>query len=236
MNTSRFVEGLELRTLFSAVPADAQLVFATQPRNATTDGRPRQGIVVALVNSDGKLIPQSPRGKVALSVASGSNAGDVVASARLMGGNAIFRELGLHTVDTYTVRASLGSVISGPSAPFMILPGVGAEMSVVGYAEAAWSGTANFVATIYDRFGNIATDDISYISLWRNHDRLLGINAMGMNVVYSKRGTFLGIRFSNGVADFSCQANAGPRTVSVIFADSDRRVNHVHSLKWLAHL
>jgi len=242
-------ESLESRCLFSTtLAAGAKLVFATPPHSATADDVSRERVVVDLVSAAGRRITRSNPFTVTLRIASGPDVGTALGTLRLSRGQAIFRKLAaktpaLHKVGAYTLDASIDQPLDADtlaiSPPITISQGAAAHMTVSGDSLQDYSGTAYFEATLYDQFGNLATNDRSYITIWHNDDSQVGIDTfapIGSAIIYSPQGSPLGPGFVNGVADFSVQANGGPRTVSVIFADSNPNVNHVRSIGWLAHL
>ena len=151
-----------------------RLVFTTQPgematARSTFDTQP----VVAVKDTEGNVVT-SYRGHVVLTITAGTGA----RKASLFGGTTVaivngmveFRELSIDKAGAgYTLTATSGTLATGTSTPFTILPGAPAKLTFTIQPSGGIAGsplTTQPEVTVQDRYGNTVTGYEGSVTLY----------------------------------------------------------------------
>lgn len=232
------IEPVEARRLFSqSLPVGAQLVWDQQPSDVAA-GQKMPAVTVLLEDSSGHPITVDAAA-VQLRIGAGPAAGHAIRTVSLSHGMATFRNLSFRKSGPYELAASIRGRALVSSSGFNVTPGIAAKMDI-GHFSAGFAqlGLASIGVEIRDRFGNLATNDTSVLSLGRvtgSNVFFTTFDVTGTNYVNSN-GMTVGVSFVAGEANFDLVATGGPGKVFVQFVDSNKKVPPLTSPRWEAHL
>jgi hypothetical protein len=233
------VEALERRRLLSnSLPLGSELIWIQEPTDVTARHGMRPAVSVELEDSFGQLLVRSHL-QVKLSVVSGPQAGRIVGTATLARGKAVFGRLVFKNVGTYVLQAAARGASPTLSGVFAVSPTFKASSGtrmVLTQATNPLAGEEDFQIELLDKDGNLATGDTSTLSFSLGPHS--GINAIGFPLGLPNEivvnGVVVGVKFVNGVANFSI-VSFGSGGGSVVFFDSNPLVSPLASPIWAAH-
>jgi hypothetical protein len=148
-----------------AVAPATQLAFAVRPASITA-GDAIPTIDVDVEDGKGNVVTTDDS-QVTLSVAKGpSSAPNGTLTAQAVNGVATFSGISLSTAGTYTLMASDGALKTATSKPFVIAPAA-ASLVYVGLPTSPVTAGKSIKIKVEaeDQFGNLATNDVSDVTL-----------------------------------------------------------------------
>ncbi len=147
--------------------ADDHMSFLVQPGNTTAGAAINPPVKVAIFDRFGNLETNDNSDLVTLSVASGPGPFDSKSTTQVavIGGVAVFSDLILDTVGTYTLGEATNHGLSGPNSnSFTITVGAPAQLAFSVQPSNTQAGVAispAVKATVFDQYGNVETSDNS---------------------------------------------------------------------------
>ncbi|MGA3067140.1 MAG: Ser-Thr-rich GPI-anchored membrane family protein, partial [Tepidisphaeraceae bacterium] len=144
----------------------SKLAFVQQPSDLTSGNPITPNVTVAVEDQFGNVVT-TDSSQVTLAVASGPS-GTGSSNVDAVNGIATFNDITPHTVGTYTLLATDGSLNSATSNSFAVTPGAANQLVYDVQPSNAVAGVANspsIVVDVEDAWGNIVTSDSSQVSL-----------------------------------------------------------------------
>jgi uncharacterized repeat protein (TIGR03803 family) len=145
----------------------SQVVYATQPSNATAGVADSPSIVLDVEDQYGNLCA-TDSSNVTLSVATGPGSAGGTLTVAASGGVATFDDVVLDTAGSYTLTARDGDLTSATSNSFSVSAAGAAELAIVTQPSDVTAGADDspfIVVDVEDQFGNLVTTDSSNVSV-----------------------------------------------------------------------
>jgi uncharacterized repeat protein (TIGR03803 family) len=181
--------------------AASQLVVAQQPSAITTAGQNIGTVVVNVEDQFGNIVTTNSSA-VAVSTTTTLTG---TTSVNAVNGVATFSGLSIHQSGNYSLTATDGSLTSGATSSFTIVPAAASKLSITQQPTGATVGQAigTMIVQVQDPYGNLVNTDNSTVSVTTSDSTLLS-GATSVQAV-------------NGVATFSGLSTtaAGTRTLTV---------------------
>ena len=147
--------------------AASKLVYGTQPSNVTAGVADSPSIVVDVEDQFGNVVT-SNTSNVTLAVATGPGSATGTLTVAASSGVAIFSNVKLDTVGSYTLSATDGSLTSATSGSFTVSAAAASKLAYGTQPSNVTAGVADspsIVVDVEDQFGNIVTSNGSNVTV-----------------------------------------------------------------------